>query len=63
MLKKNLKELVIKKQEIATISFQILNEKQAANISGGCRVLQSCGVFSGNCDRLLIGSCGRFYAQ
>ena len=62
MFKNKFKELVQKQKELTTISFQILNDRQTASISGGCRVLQSCGEFHGSCDRLIIDHCGKFYA-
>lgn len=63
MLKNKFKELVLKKKELTTISFQILNDTQTSELSGGCRVLQSCGEFHGSCDKLVIDRCGHFYAQ
>lgn len=61
MFKNKFKEFVQNKKELSSVSFEILNDKLASALIGGCKVLQSCGVFHGNCDRLIIGNCGKFY--
>jgi hypothetical protein len=59
MFKNKFKELVQNKKELAEVSFEILNDKQASELSGGCRVLSSCGVFDGTCPNLK--TCQRFH--
>ncbi|TDP02466.1 hypothetical protein [Flavobacterium sp. 245] len=49
------------KSKKGTASFEIVSEKQASKLIGGCGKLSSCGVFRGNCDQLTIGDCGSFY--
>jgi hypothetical protein len=63
MLKNKFIELVQNKKELAKKSFEILKDNQTSFLVGGCRRLQSCGVFRGNCDHLVIGNCGQFYAH
>ncbi len=52
MFKKKLKELVQNKKELSDASFEILNDKQASSLIGGCANLKGCGVFSGSCTGL-----------
>lgn len=58
MFKNKFKELVQNKKELTEVSFEILNDKQASELSGGCRVLSGCGVFEGSCSNLK--TCQRF---
>lgn len=64
MFKKKFIELVVlNKNTDRNSSFEIISDKQSSSLIGGCRRLQSCGVFSGSCDRLVISNCGTFYWQ
>lgn len=58
MLKNKLKELVQNKKELTEVSFEILNDMQASELSGGCRILSDCGNFNGTCPNLK--TCTRF---
>lgn len=58
MFKNKFKELVQNKRELSNVSFEILNDKQASELTGGCRVLSGCGVFEGTCPNLK--TCQRF---
>ncbi len=61
MFKKKFIELVKSKKE--KTNFEIICDKQSSKLIGGCDRLQSCGVFHGSCDRLVIDNCGKFYWQ
>lgn len=41
-------------------NFEIISSKKLSTLIGGCGKLQSCGVFTGSCDRLVFDNCGRF---
>ena len=58
MFKNKFKELVQNKKELNEVTFEILNDKQSAELVGGCRVLSSCGKFDGTCPNL--ATCTRF---
>jgi hypothetical protein len=61
MFKKKFIEL--NKRTSNNSNFEIISDKQSSSLIGGCGRLQSCGVFSGSCDRLVISNCGTFYWQ
>jgi|GEM_PF-4012367 len=59
MFKKKFAELAKSKKAIS--NFEVISEKQALKLIGGCGKLSSCGVFRGSCDQLTIDNCGAFY--
>nr|WP_199003116.1 hypothetical protein [Flavobacterium sp. ASV13] len=58
MFKNKFKVLVHNKKELFLTSFEVLNDKEASKLTGGCRSLTGCGVFSGHCGELR--TCQRF---
>jgi len=55
---KNKFKALVQNQELASSSFEVLNDKDASKLTGGCRSLKTCGAFSGTCPELT--SCSRY---
>ncbi|TDP02470.1 hypothetical protein [Flavobacterium sp. 245] len=55
---KNKFKALVQNKEFSSSSFEILNDRETSKLTGGCRKLSGCGVFSGTCGELV--SCQRF---